>query len=68
MKVVGVLLIEPDPIRCRGLRFYLEREADVRLLGAGAEPRQALEGAPQGSKVDVILVDADAYESSRMRF
>lgn len=53
---ITVLLVDDHAVVLRGLRFFLETEADIEVVGEAGDGRSALE-AVERLRPDVVLMD-----------
>jgi len=67
MRAIKVLIIEVDQIRREGLVRILSGELDLRVIGAGGDVLQALEGISPTSTPDVVIINMDNPASAAAR-
>jgi DNA-binding NarL/FixJ family response regulator len=68
MGIISVLVVEPDPLRLKGIVTSLERETGFKVTGAGSDFIEALKaGSSPFSTPDVLIINIDHQLMKRMK-
>jgi len=68
MKTINVLVVEPDPIRLKGIAAYLIQEVGFKVTGVGSDFVEALKASSSpSSSPDVLIINIDHQPMKRMK-